>query len=534
MRLAHRAAVVALLCSACATAGGLKGGEMVPFAPAGITDGDVGQRHALLIGINEFEDDAFTDLTYAARDASALGDALTDFDSVELLTDPALTNATGIRQALAQLAERARGASDTVIVYISGHGTLARRPGHQLERYVVAADTRLDDVPGTGLPLDEIVAQVEAMAPRRKAVVLAMCHSGIGKSAIDESLAEALAAQKGPAVVPPLMEVSEAMVVVAAAAFGEAAREDETLGHDIYTHFLLEGLRKADRNGDGAVTITEAHDYARDRTYRFTSGGQRPTAETRMLGSDPIVLAGRRVSVGKSEIYSYDPAAEGLILEIDGTTKGALPGGLAVAPGSHTLRIKDAVSEATVFEGEVQIRADERVALHDLVATSNPNAVAVHAGVLWLPLDSGASDLLPAMPVLSLELSRRFDRYSGPVARGQFTFATGSDTEPSGPDFDVFLVEVGAGGGWMWLHRGALTTTLTALASRVWAQRTPATEPAQSITAWSSRGVLTIGWSPTDELGLHARGELGVLAGTVGEADYHPLAMVGLGGAWTF
>ena len=47
---------------------------------------------------------------------------------------------------------------------------------------------------------------------------------------------------KGPSALPALRRWSEAVVVLSAAAFGEPAREDEALGHDVYTYFLLEAL----------------------------------------------------------------------------------------------------------------------------------------------------------------------------------------------------------------------------------------------------------------------------------------------------
>lgn len=52
----------------------------------------------------------------------------------------------------------------------------------------------------------------------------------------------------------------------------------------------LEALSAGDRDGDGAVTISEAHDYPRERAWQFTQGQQRPAAESTILGLDPIVL----------------------------------------------------------------------------------------------------------------------------------------------------------------------------------------------------------------------------------------------------
>ena len=54
--------------------------------------------------------------------------------------------------------------------------------------------------------------------------------------------------------------------MVAAAAKAQFAIELEELGHGAFTYTLLEGLEgKADRSGDGAITIRELMGYVEDR-----------------------------------------------------------------------------------------------------------------------------------------------------------------------------------------------------------------------------------------------------------------------------
>ncbi|MEI8351089.1 MAG: TonB-dependent receptor, partial [bacterium] len=57
--------------------------------------------------------------------------------------------------------------------------------------------------------------------------------------------------------------------VLSASAFGETAREDDRLQGDVYTHFLIEGIKSGDLDGDGAVTLTEADDYARNTVSAY-------------------------------------------------------------------------------------------------------------------------------------------------------------------------------------------------------------------------------------------------------------------------
>jgi len=362
--------LLALLCASCATSDGVKGAALVKFAPAGITDDAAKpKRIALLVGIDAFEDERFPDLRYAAEDANAVGRSLASgFDEVRVLSTPEQTRRTAILSAIAEIGAQASNTRDTILLYFSTHGSLGRKPGGELERYLVTADTRMNLLTQTGISVDGLLEVVDALPSQRKLVVLATCHSGKGKSQVDDGLAKALAALKS-ASPAPLEEVSEATIILTASAFGDTARESEALGHDIYTHFFLESLdvSRGDRDGNGAVTASEAHDYARDKTYAFTKGQQRPTAESAILGRDPIVLSGEPQRLGRPVLFSYAASADGLQLCIDGAVKGVLPGGIAVPEGDHELTLSDAHSGETVYSGAIAVQRGEVIEISKLL-----------------------------------------------------------------------------------------------------------------------------------------------------------------------
>jgi hypothetical protein len=390
----------ALALAACASNSGLKGSPLAAFAPEGITD-QPAWRHALLVGIDHFEDERFNELRFAAADARALAAALSEFDDVRELVRPEQTRRAAILEALDQLEKRLRSPRDTVLLYFSTHGSLVQRPGGELERELVAGDTRLDLLRETGLSVDELIRRAEKLPSRRVAVVLATCHAGRGKSRIPDALAQALAAHK--AAPPRLEDVSEAVVVLSAAAFGEAAREDETLGHDVYTYFLLEALSAGDRDGDGAVTISEAHDYARERTWRFTNGQQRPASESTILGLDPIVLRGRRQRDGLPVIFSYAHSAEGIAVRLSGVEKGVLPGGFSASPGAQRLELVDSGTGGLLYADTIHLKAGDRVELSHLIPPARKLEVYLEGG-LFVPLSQGARDGLPVAPAAGLRV----------------------------------------------------------------------------------------------------------------------------------
>ncbi|MFL5300487.1 MAG: caspase domain-containing protein, partial [Anaeromyxobacteraceae bacterium] len=276
----------ALLLAACATAGNGEKGRLVPLdVPREKLDQHYAPKKvALLVGVNRFDDAEWNGLRYTEKDAEDLGAVLRDpqrgaFDHVEVLKDG--PTRADIRAAISRLGDVARDDRDTVLVYFSSHGTLARDPRGEMKRYLVTRDTRMTDVAGSALAIDDLKSEFEALRSRRKVLILAACHSGGGKSLLPGDMQKELAGTKGGFFVRPIEEVSRAIVVLAASDWGETAREDSKLENDIYTHFLVEALKIGyDRNGDGATTVSEAHDYARRMTYEFTAGRQRPSAET--------------------------------------------------------------------------------------------------------------------------------------------------------------------------------------------------------------------------------------------------------------
>jgi hypothetical protein len=412
-----------LALAACATTGSReKGARWIPVeAPA---RGE-GRRFALVVGVEEFEDPRFTPLRYAGKDANAVAAALEGFERVVELTGDQTRRPT-VLAALEELLREASSPSDTVMVYLSSHGSLAQRPGGALERVVVTRDARMDVLRETGIPVEELVQRLEHATARRRLLMLALCHSGKGKSQLSDALARALALQKD---VPALEARSEATIVLTACAFGETARESDELEHDVYTYFFLEGLQKGDLDGDGAVTASEAHDWARARTYAFTQGAQRPTSESEVLGTDPLVLRGKRRAPGRPVIFSYAKSADGLAVKVDGQEKGALPGSIVVDPGNHHVALVDAATGATLYSGDVLLEVGERRDVAEMLPYP-PGLEIGASGTVLFPLGGPLRTYVPATGGASVRVSGVDLARVGLIVEGSLTYAQGKSTAP--------------------------------------------------------------------------------------------------------
>jgi uncharacterized caspase-like protein len=389
------------------------------------------KRIAVVIGINRFQDTKWNPLSYAVKDAEDLAGVLQDpqygrFDRVTILTSPEETTAGQILQAVRQLARENLSPDDTVLLYLSSHGTLARTPDGRLHQYVVTHDTDANSVAKTAIDLEQLKQTFNELRSQKKVLVLAFCHSGQGKSRLDEALQTEMKQLKSPFFVRPIEWVSEATVVLTASAWGETAREDPSLENDIYTHFLIEGMKGHDPNGDGAVTVTEAHDFARAQTYYFTRGEQRPTIESVILGTDPIVLTGERTRNAKPVVYDYSQRYQGVQVMVDGHKKGMLPSGIAVEPGVRRVTLMLEGTDEPLFDENVTVRMGQELPIPVLLNGFN-HSLAIRMGYQGFLNDTVNRSVMK--PIMAYGLVYNHQIASAPMFGLRTDFAYGRDRQ---------------------------------------------------------------------------------------------------------
>ncbi len=266
----------------------------------------VAGRWAVVIGVGEYEHKAIPRLRYAARDAQAMYDFLTTKggypkQNVVLLTDttsdkPTLQN---IRRALGDFLFRRPGRDDMVLIYYAGHGAPeVDAAGHEsdgLSKYLIPHNADPDSLYSTAFPMDEIQRIFARIPSERVVMLLDTCYSGTAggrtfarqqtrAGGISDQFLERLTRSRG-------------RVVITASGPNEVALESAALGHGIFTYYLLEGLAgKADRNGDGIVTVSELYEYVEDqvdRAARLAGGRQRPLMKGEIEGTLPLSRAAR-------------------------------------------------------------------------------------------------------------------------------------------------------------------------------------------------------------------------------------------------
>lgn len=344
--------------------------------PEGLDAAWAPRRVALVIGVDTYRDPALTPLSFAAKDASDLGAVLADpsfggFDQVLVLQGDA--SRAAIEDALSTATADLQR-DDTFLLYLSGHGTLTLDAVEGTSLWFLPSDARLDDAARTGIPINWLEERVSEVEARRRVLIMDTCHNGRDKSSIDPSTQRQLTQLRGEPPAPrAFREVSESEARLFAAQFHQPAMEDPELGNGVYTHYLIKALTRAaaqaDLDGDGLVDVTEAHDWARDRTIVHTGGMQVPRAEYRIVGREEVYLSGAlatRTAAERALLTATDAILARARVLVDGVPRGVVPDVVDVEPGFRRIEV-EAEGGRSLVNRLVRVRAGETVMLEDLV-----------------------------------------------------------------------------------------------------------------------------------------------------------------------
>lgn len=212
--------------------------------------------------------------------------------------------------------------------------------------YLAATDTKKDDPLQTAIPLGAMQEFMTTLPTQKRVLAIDACFTGTGK--VDSEDAEAAAKATVDEEQPFADTTRGKEAQLFATTYGRPALEAESRGHGVYTHHLIASLKEhfddADINGDKVVTVSEAHDYARDKTLDETGERQIPMAFYRIVGREDLLLSGsenNRLRAQYALLTSYGKPQQGLVVFIDGEEKGAFPRTILIDPGPHQIEFKN-------------------------------------------------------------------------------------------------------------------------------------------------------------------------------------------------
>ncbi|MGK8557764.1 caspase family protein [Nocardia gipuzkoensis] len=247
----------------------------------------VGARVALLVATSSYDDPGLNALRAPAQDVAALRTVLADpriggFTVTDVLDQHDYT----IRRAIDEFLS-GRRVGDVVVVYLSCHGVRDRRGS----LYFAAANTNKKLLSSTAIESSWLLNRLDECRARSQVVILDCCFSGAfdrTKAADDIDLERKLVGN------------SRGRAVLTASRAEEYSYEGVPLSDDTpdavtgsaFTTGLVKGMAdgSADRDGDGYISVEEAHTYAAD--YVRAYGGNQ-TPQLWLYGAEGSIILAR-------------------------------------------------------------------------------------------------------------------------------------------------------------------------------------------------------------------------------------------------
>ena len=266
----------------------------------------IATRWAVVIGVGDYENKSVPKLRFAESDADAMYRLLTtragyERANVLLLTDKAPEKPTlqNIRLALGDFLPRKTARNDMVLIYYAGYGApdvdVTRKEADGLAKYLIPRNVQPESLRKTAFAMDEIPGMLARVPAERVVLLFDTSYGGpsggrtfAGSQARSRTLSEQFLER---------IATSRGRLVITASGPNEVALESADLGHGLFTYYVLEGLSgKADRNGDGVVTVAELYPYVEEqveRRARAAGGRQRPLMKGDVEGTLPLSRIGR-------------------------------------------------------------------------------------------------------------------------------------------------------------------------------------------------------------------------------------------------
>lgn len=228
------------------------------------------RRVALAIGINQYKD--YPHLEYAAPDAESIAGVFKTygFDEVILITDKDAHRRRIINELL-RLKVSAR-ADDLFVFYFAGHGQTVSSPDRGEMGYLIPTDCMRGSETDQAISMGIIKDIADTMPNRHLLFLVDACYSGYGLArSVATTTPTSLAADEYIRTMLPLRSVQ---VLTAG---GKDDQAHESMGHGIFTRYLLDSLTSATTNfAPGCISVLQLSSRVKQEVVRATKGAQNP------------------------------------------------------------------------------------------------------------------------------------------------------------------------------------------------------------------------------------------------------------------
>ncbi len=323
------------------------------------------RSYALVVGVSKYGKlPDKLQLPYAEADAQLMYTILISpeggnfkVENVHVLTNEKATLAN-IRQEVNGWLPGVAKAEDRVLIYFAGHGFLDERTG---KGYLAPSDIDLNNVRGTGFPMDELgQAMGGKIRAKSKILLTDSCHSGAVTPEDTEALNHTLA------------KLQTSLFSLTASRDRERSFEGPDFGggHGVFTYFVARGMAGAAdvTPRDGVVTADELAEYVHTEVRNATGGQQNPTSEKGSFDPDMFIsLVPANAPPGvppapKTGSFVFEANMDDVTVLLDGKVIGVVSKGKnlplpGLTPGAHTVQgthngyEPDGPREETIYPG---------------------------------------------------------------------------------------------------------------------------------------------------------------------------------------
>jgi len=241
------------------------------------------RKHALLIGVSEYDDSDIPDLNKPLQDVTGFAKVLKNSNiggftgkNIKTLINPACKTA---KRGIAHFFI-GKKRDDLVLFYFAGHGFRDKK-----ELYLAVRDTEKNYLDAEAVSASFIANQMSKCRAKSQVLILDCCHSG--------------AFNVPPGMTAPGINA----VILTASDTTEQAWETGDNKNSLFTHHLIEGLRTgiAGFNKNGRITVEELYEYIRSQLKTFKQNPLRLYPFGRQ--EEQIVIAGDTASCNEEDTY---------------------------------------------------------------------------------------------------------------------------------------------------------------------------------------------------------------------------------------
>lgn len=238
------------------------------------------QKYALVIGINDYQDNQIPNLTYAVNDAKEITKLLVtqlgyDSKNVIVLTDSDATRTTlldTLQQAFINNENVPENSS--LLVYFAGHGSVSRSGN---KGFLLMHDTREGSELATAIGMDEIGRIAAECRSKHVLFLVDACYGGFANR------------RTGSGAFVRNVWNQKSRQVITAGNSDEKVIESGAWQHSVFTKVLLDAMEKgeADVNNDNIISSTELYMYLEQRiSYYAREKGGKQTPQLGKLTPD--------------------------------------------------------------------------------------------------------------------------------------------------------------------------------------------------------------------------------------------------------